>query len=82
MNRILVGAEAAEYLKAHVVQEAVETCRGVKLTIHARPSTKLELEVIVKLIDSLIADCQPEELEMNLYSARLHVVRAIREAAK
>ncbi len=39
-----------------------------------------EIEVIRQLIDSLIADQQAEEVEANLYSARLHLTRAIVEA--
>jgi hypothetical protein len=37
------------------------------------------LNQIRELIDDMIADKQAEEIEANLYSARLHVMRAIRE---
>ena len=81
-DRVLVGKEAAEFLKSRMTQTVQETCRGVKITIDPMPNTKrLEMEVIVRLIDSLIADDQPEELEANLYSARLHMVRALKEVA-
>jgi hypothetical protein len=40
------------------------------------------LEVIQALIDSHIADKQDEEVEANLYSARLHITKAIEEAEK
>jgi hypothetical protein len=88
MDRILVGAEAAAYLKTHVVQEVVDTCRGVKRTIHSRPSTALELEVIIKLIDLQIAErlivegADISDFTAELYSSRVHVVRAIREVSK
>lgn len=37
-----------------------------------------EIEVIRNLVDSLIADGQPEQIEANLYSARHHLNRAIK----
>jgi len=86
MSEILVGAAAAAYLKANpsMTQHAQPTCKGVKVTVNPRKqtTTMLELVILRNLIDSLIADKLPEEVEMNLYSARLHVVRAIREVAK
>lgn len=41
-----------------------------------------DLEVIRHLIDLLIASRPNEECEANLYSARLHVTRAIKEVGK
>jgi hypothetical protein len=50
-----------------------------KLPRYLLPSA---LEVIQKLIDSHIADRQDEDLEAELYSARLHITRAIARAEK
>lgn len=41
---------------------------------------KTDLESILNHIDLLISKKQPEEIEANLYSARMHVRRAITEA--
>lgn len=42
-------------------------------------TTLAELVVIRNLIDSIIADRPNEEVTANLYSSRLHIVRAIKE---
>jgi len=82
MDRILVGAEAAEYLKSHVTQHVQETGKGIRITIDRSPNVqKLELGAILALIDSALADKPNEEVEANLYSARLHMKRALQEVA-
>lgn len=88
MDRILVGAEAAAYLKSHVTQHVQETGKGIRVTIDRSPNVqKLELEAIVKLVDSLIAErvsfegYDISDFTANLYSSRGHLVRAIKEVA-
>lgn len=72
-----------------VIQTTLETMKGVRLEIPAAPSTlRLELTVILALIDSLVADRMPvdgdglSDLTANLLSARMHVVRAEKEAQR
>lgn len=49
-------------------------------TVQANPHRlEPDLEVIQYLIDQLIASLPNEEVTANLYSARLHVTRAIKE---
>jgi hypothetical protein len=45
------------------------------------PATDTGLFAIQKLIDLALADKPSEEVEANLYSARIHIVRAIKEVA-
>jgi hypothetical protein len=62
------------------IQSVTNTGRSVRLVTNRAGSTKmLELMAIRGLIDSMLADKPSEELEANLYSARHHVVRAIKE---
>lgn len=66
-----------------VVQTTLETMKGVRLDIpEATPIKVLELVAIRGLIDSFLAHNKPSsEVEANLYSARHHILRAIREQA-
>ncbi len=41
---------------------------------------KTDLQAILGMIDLLIAKDQAEEVEANLYSARMHLQRALNEA--
>lgn len=41
-----------------------------------------DLEVIRHLVDQLISEGQDEEIEANLYSARIHLTRALNELRK
>lgn len=89
MNEILVGAAAAAYLKANPISQHVqETCKGVRITVKPNLPTKLELEVIVGLIDLQIAlrvrieGHNISDFTSNLYSSRSHLMRAIREVAE
>lgn len=71
-----------------MTQTAIETMRGVRITINpASKTNKLELEVLIKLTDSMIADRvrfeneDISDLTANLYSSRSHLVRALKEIA-
>lgn len=64
------------------IQTTLDTGRSVRLETMLAPSLlELELKTILALIDSAIADQPNEEVSANLYSSRLHMVRAIKEAA-
>jgi hypothetical protein len=64
------------------IQTTQDAGRSVRLETMLAPSTTLsELVIIRNLIDSLLAGKPSEEIEANLYSARHHMVRAIKEIA-
>jgi len=70
-----------------MTQHIQETCRGLRVTVDPKMPTELELEVIVKLVDSLIDERIPHEgatisdFTAHLMSARSHLLRAMREVA-
>lgn len=64
------------------VRSAEEMGAEMNMAIAPAVVSASRMVAVLELIDSVLATRPNEEVEANLYSARLHVVRAINEQAK